>query len=315
VAAVITALSLHAATAWQDVAFYKTRPYIARLGYIVLLLAPALGLIARNPRWALDAPFDVELKPIIPTPPVFSVGPLRSSLHDGRSEVTSLSSRRVERRARAVNRRSSTAILDLDAFDRTPLETDPCEFVHVERFVRPELFEAVAAEFPPLDEPGSFDADEQRCGPLFRTLLEELHGSAVADAFTKKFGVDLAGIPRQIGVRRYAAPSDGRIHNDSRNKFVTAIIYFNRSWDTNDGCLRILRDPPNLEDYALQIQPIQGNLIAFRRSERSYHGFRTFSGERLSLQMYWVNLNRLRHGGPKHSWAFVREIKRLFKTG
>ncbi|MEZ4333533.1 MAG: 2OG-Fe(II) oxygenase [Myxococcota bacterium] len=207
------------------------------------------------------------------------------------------------------------SILDLDAFDRTPLSTDPCDFVVVENFVRPDLLEQVVADYPRIDAPGSFDARDLVCGPTFSKLLAELQSPELAAHFSRKFGVDLSAFDQQTGIRRFADPTDGRIHNDSRNKFVTALIYFNASWTDDGGRLRLLRGPNDIEDYVAEVEPIRGTLLAFRRSERSYHGFKPCQGERLSLQTYWVNPKRGKRGGPKNSWPVLSEIKRLFKRG
>lgn len=133
------------------------------------------------------------------------------------------------------------SILDLEAFDRTPLSTDPCDFVVVEHFVRPEVFAEVVADYPKLDAPGSFDVHALACGPVFSKLIDELESPELAARFSRKFGVDLSHFAQQTGVRRHADPTDGRIHNDSRNKFVTALIYFNSSWTSDGGRLRLLR--------------------------------------------------------------------------
>lgn len=207
------------------------------------------------------------------------------------------------------------SILDLEAFDRTPLSTDPCDFVVVEHFVRPEVFAEVVADYPKLDAPGSFDVHALACGPVFSKLIDELESPELAARFSRKFGVDLSHFAQQTGVRRHADPTDGRIHNDSRNKFVTALIYFNSSWTSDGGRLRLLRGPNDIEDYVAEIEPTNGTLLAFRRSENSYHGFKPCEGERLSLQTYWVSPRRGRRGGPKNSWPLLSEIKRLFKRG
>jgi hypothetical protein len=207
------------------------------------------------------------------------------------------------------------SILDLEAFDRTPLSTDPCEFLVVENFVRPEFFAQVVADYPKIDAPGSFDVDDLICGPTFSKLVSELRSPELTSHFSRKFGVDLSSFAQQMGVRRFADPTDGRIHNDSRNKFVTALVYFNSSWTAAGGRLRLLRGPNDIEDYVAEVAPTQGTLLAFRRSENSYHGFKPCEGERLSLQTYWVNPKRGKRGGPKHTWPLLSEIRRFFKRG
>lgn len=206
-------------------------------------------------------------------------------------------------------------ILDLDALDRTPLRSESCDFVVVPNFVHPEFLSELAHDYPRIGGPGSFDPDDVACGPTFSKLLGELRDPALCQSFSAKFGVDLARLPLQIGVRRFAQLSDGNIHNDSRSKFVTALIYFNETWSSPGGRLRLLRDPTDIESHIAEIEPTRGTLFAFRRSENSHHGFKPCEGERRSLQMYWVTPRRASRGGPKQTAELLRRFKRFFKTG
>ena len=44
----------------------------------------------------------------------------------------------------------------------------------------------------------------------------------------------------------------------------------------------------SLEDFAAEVPPISGTLLAFRRNNKSYHGHKTYIGERRVVQMNWV---------------------------
>jgi Rps23 Pro-64 3,4-dihydroxylase Tpa1-like proline 4-hydroxylase len=90
-------------------------------------------------------------------------------------------------------------------------------------------------------------------------------------------------------VRRFSEPTDGHIHADHRTKIVTMLIYLNESWDTEEGQLRLLRSADDLDDYVVEITPLGGTMIAFRRSDKSFHGFRPFVGERRVIQLAWVH--------------------------
>jgi len=198
-------------------------------------------------------------------------------------------------------------IFDLDAFDAAPLQHDPCDFVVVPRFVRPEVLEAVNADFPAIEEPGNFEPKGLQYGPTFETLLAELHDPELRDHFSAKFGLDLSPYPLDMTVRRYSEASDGNVHNDSKGKIVTSLIYFNPKWEHEGGRLRLLRDPDDIESYAAEVVPEAGTLISFRRSERSYHGFKSVEAERRSLQMYWVEPKRYEKTEKKLT------LKRRFK--
>ena len=71
-------------------------------------------------------------------------------------------------------------ILGLDALAAAPLQTDPCEYIIVPHFVRPEALDEVNRDFPEIAEPGNFKPSELRYGPAFETLISELHSLAAS---------------------------------------------------------------------------------------------------------------------------------------
>lgn len=207
------------------------------------------------------------------------------------------------------------SMLALEAFDETPLRHDPCDHLVVPNFVSPVALPHLVRDYPDISGAGSIDPDSAKYGPAFQCLLEELRSEDLRDRFSAKFGLDLSSYRLQIGVRRFAQLSDGAIHNDSRSKVVTALIYFNDAWSSPNGRLRLLRGSTDIDDFVAEIEPANGNLFCFRRSERSFHGFKPYEGERLSLQMYWVEAKRGVRGGPKSNFDLLRRLKRRFKRG
>jgi len=202
--------------------------------------------------------------------------------------------------------------VDLDAFDATPLQTDPCEFVVVPRFVRPEMLEAINRDFPQIEEPGNFAPADLRYGAAIDTLISELHSDELKAHFERKFDIDLSPYPLDMTFRKYSEASDGNVHNDSKSKIVTSLIYFNPKWEHPGGRLRMVRNPDDIQDYAAEVFPAEGTLISFRRSETSYHGFESMEGERRSLQMYWVTPKRFNKGEKK--LTLLRRYKRWRKV-
>jgi hypothetical protein len=187
-------------------------------------------------------------------------------------------------------------LIDLDALDAAPLQTDPCEFVIVPHFVPPTALDLVNRDFPRIPRPGNFAPRRFPHGPAFEALLAELHSDEVKAHFATKFHMDLSPYPLDMTVRKFSEASDGNVHNDSKSKIVTSLIYFNPKWIHHGGRLRMVRNPDDIQDYAGEVVPEAGTLISFRRSETSYHGFESFEGERRSLQMYWVEPRRLAKG-------------------
>ena len=50
----------------------------------------------------------------------------------------------------------------------------------------------------------------------------------------------------------------------------------------------MLRGADDLENYAAEVPPVEGTLLAFRRSESSFHGHKPFIGRRRVVQLNWV---------------------------
>lgn len=204
------------------------------------------------------------------------------------------------------------AILDLGALARAPLKTDPCDFIVVPGFVKSEALPEVNRDYPEIAEPGNFPPEQLRYGASFAALLEELASPEVRASFAGKFGMALDDFILQTTIRKFSELSDGNVHNDSRLKVLTTLIYFNETWPHPGGRLRLVRSPNNIDDYAAEVVPEQGTLITFRRSERSYHGFAPYEGERRSLQMYWVKPKR-EGRAEEGRGGLKRRIKRWLK--
>lgn len=179
--------------------------------------------------------------------------------------------------------------LDVDRFDKTPLTHEPFEFLIVPEFVRPGLCEGVNEDYPKLESPGSFPLDGLTYGPKFKELVDDLNGAEFRAAVESKFSLDLKFRPTMITVRRHcSSEKDGKIHTDSKSKIITVLLYMNPKWDQLGGRLRLLRSGNNLDDMVAEIQPIAGTLLAFRRSDNSWHGHKPFTGERRVIQFNWV---------------------------
>jgi len=178
--------------------------------------------------------------------------------------------------------------LDLAAFVEAPLERDPYDFLILPGFVKPAVMAPIMADFPAVPGHGSFPLETVKPGPAFAALMDELRSPEVAKAFGDKFGIDLGGRPTMVTVRGRTDQRDGGIHTDSRTKLITVLIYMNPSWAEDGGRLRILRNGTDLDDYVAEVPPDAGTLLAFRRSDNSWHGHKPFVGERRAIQLNWV---------------------------
>jgi hypothetical protein len=195
-------------------------------------------------------------------------------------------------------------VLDLDRLRAAPLNRDPFDFIVVDEFLRADALSSVIADFPEIRRHGSFPVESLDYGPGFALLVAALTGSAIREAIEEKFGIDLSGRPTLLTLRGKSDEKDGRIHTDSKTKIITLLLYMNPVWDRAGGRLRLLRGPADLEDYAEEVAPIAGNMVAFRRSERSFHGHRPHVGERRSLQLNWVMDEAVvRRELGRHRWS------------
>jgi hypothetical protein len=195
--------------------------------------------------------------------------------------------------------------VDLDRFRATPLIREPFSYVIVPQFITPAAHAALERDFPRITQPGSFPASALTCGRAFRRMVDELTGAEVCAAFGEKFGLELGTLPTVVTVRGQSGPKDGSIHTDLPGKVITVLIYLNRTWNHDGGCLRLLCSDRNLDDVIAEVPPVNGTLLAFRRSDNSWHGHKPFLGERRVLQLNWVT--------PQHRRALRRqEIKEAF---
>ncbi|MCU7959803.1 MAG: 2OG-Fe(II) oxygenase [gamma proteobacterium symbiont of Bathyaustriella thionipta] len=204
------------------------------------------------------------------------------------------------------------ASLDLDALRSAQLQHSPCDFVVVPRFVRPEAFDAIYNDYPEIQQAGNFIPQDLQYGKAFSAFLEDLNSTQLKEVFAEKFGMDLTPNPLQLTVRKYSELSDGNVHNDSKTKLLTTLVYLNKEWKHPDGRLRLLNNSWNIEDYVAKVEPANGTLITFRRSEKSFHGFKKMQGERRSIQMYYVKPKR-KHKDDASPIGLKRQLKRILK--
>jgi SM-20-related protein len=193
-------------------------------------------------------------------------------------------------------------MLDYARFAATPLAHDPYDHLVLPGFLRESHARAVAASFPGPDLPGVLPAPAEADDTPFGHLLAELRASPLSQLFAAKFGLSLSPATLMITLRARTRPQDGKIHTDSALKVVTALIYLNDGWASAGGRLRVLRGPDDIEDMAAEVPPLAGTLIAFRRTDRSWHGHKPFDGPRKAIMLNWmvdaisVRRELLRHG-------------------
>ncbi len=205
----------------------------------------------------------------------------------------------------------------LDALSNTPLTREPFEHLVVPGFIDTASLDKINAAYPKISLPGSFPVDQLVFGPAFKDFLDELESDEFRAVFEQKFGIDLEGRPTITTVRGWCDPKDGKIHTDSKSKIITVLIYMNEDWQCPGGRLRLLRSGTDLNDVILEVPPIAGTLLAFKRSDNSWHGHEPFEGERRVIQFNWLTsagnrrIAMLRH---QASASFKRMLGAVFAS-
>ncbi|GAN79337.1 2OG-Fe(II) oxygenase [Acidocella aminolytica] len=179
-------------------------------------------------------------------------------------------------------------ILDLGAFRRTAITATPFKHMVVSGFIAPDRAADTSRDFPTIEHAGLLPVEATRPGPAFKELIRELTSPEMTDAFSEKFGQDLRGRPTMVTLRGRAQEKDGRIHTDSEAKLVTALLYFNEDWQAQGGRLRLLRNGTDLNDMITEVPPALGTLVAFQRSNNSFHGHEPYVGVRRYVMINWM---------------------------
>ena len=204
-------------------------------------------------------------------------------------------------------------MLDFEALRAAPVATDPFPHVVVERFVPADVLPAVVADLPPMSKRGSFPIDGLRLGPKAAEAMAEMEGPRLRAAIAEKFGLDLTGAATMVTLRGQTTERDGHIHTDSKAKRVTVLLYLNPATEAfarHEGCLRLLRGPDNLEDFAVEVPPVNGTLLVFPNGPGTWHGHHTFVGQRYTVQLnYMTGDAAARSELRRHKFsAFVKRV-------
>jgi SM-20-related protein len=184
-------------------------------------------------------------------------------------------------------------MIDFTQFARQPLQTQPYRWAAVGNLFSRRDAEALAESFPcdhfktveNYDGEKAYDYDaraliamgaqsvshSEELSAAWIALAHDLLSPAYRVALSLLIGCDLRSAPMEVNVFHYGPGSNLGPHADLRDKLVTHVLYFNRSWNREDGgCLTILRsaDPA---DIAAEIAPVVGNSSVLARSEQSWH--------------------------------------------
>ena len=198
--------------------------------------------------------------------------------------------------------------LNLAKLAAAQVQTSPFDYVILPGFLSAETVRAINATYPSIEKGGSYPVQSLDTGMTIKDVIDELDGPEFEAAIAAKFAVDIAGKPKMYSLRGYTRAKDGQIHTDSKDKIVTVLLYLNEDWRQPGGRLRLLRNGRDVDDYVAEVPPDNGTLLAFKRSDTSWHGHHPFDGPRRSLQMNWMTSE-----GSKGFHAIRHQVTAFFK--
>jgi SM-20-related protein len=206
-------------------------------------------------------------------------------------------------------------MLDLTKIARRSLEVHPFSWAEIGDLYAPKAAAALAATYP-RDHFKTVSGHDGEKEYLYesRALLklgEETvaHGDELSDAWRELAGdllspeyritlslltgYDLTAVPIEANVYHYGPGASLGPHLDLPAKLVTHVLYFNGSWNPEEGgCLSILRSG-NEDDLATRVLPLVGNSAVLVRSDRSWHAVqRVVPGCRKSRRSVTVTFYR-----------------------
>lgn len=208
---------------------------------------------------------------------------------------------------------TASPVVDFEGLAATEISADPFPHLVMRGFVRPERLAGVVADLPPLGARGSFPIESVRLGSNAARLMDDMKGEQMRRIIAGKFSLDLDGAPVMLTLRGRTDARDGKIHCDSLAKRVTILLYLNpasEAWARQDGCLRLLRGPDDLENYAVEVPPVDGTLLVFPNGPTTWHGHRTYIGKRYTVQMNYMTTDaKARYEMRRHRISAL--VKRL----
>lgn len=184
-------------------------------------------------------------------------------------------------------------MIDLNRISRTRLETEPYQWVGIDELFSPEDAAELAATFPRdhfkrvADRVGEKKYEYEiralirmgersisrpaRLSGAWQALADDCLSPAYRAAMSSLTGIDLGTAELEVNVFHYPPGGVHGAHTDHRDKIVTHVLYFNESWNDEDGgCLTVLRSS-DVKDITRTVSPLVGNSVVLVRSDNSWH--------------------------------------------
>jgi SM-20-related protein len=188
---------------------------------------------------------------------------------------------------------STTKVIDLNRISRSHLEKEPYQWAAVSELFAAADAAALAATFPRdhfkrvADLAGEKKHEyqvrslirmsaqsisrEKQLSSVWQALARDFLSPAYRNAMSELIGIDLSAAELEVNAFHYPPGGLHGAHTDHRDKIVTHVLYFNESWNEDDGgCLLILKSS-DLQEIVTRISPLVGNSAVLVRSDNSWH--------------------------------------------
>ena len=181
-------------------------------------------------------------------------------------------------------------MLDEAAIKAAELRRDPYDFAFVDGVIDSRFKKEVLADAPVIPDRGSYALPSLHYGPKFAACMQDLLSARFRSLVEQKFDIDLSNRPASIVMMGNTTGNynEGYAHPDSKHKIITVLVGFTEEWPHERGRLRVLRSNDR-DDYAFEFAPEFGKMLMFRVCDHSWHGFLPQKGQRMSVQLCYVD--------------------------
>jgi hypothetical protein len=191
------------------------------------------------------------------------------------------------------NNKRQRQMMDLAQIGRQPLQTQPYAWAAIGSLFSPKDAKALADSFPcdhfktvtGYDSEKDYEyearaliamgastvSNAEELSEAWLALAHDFLSPAYRSRMSLLTGLDLNTVAMEVNVFHYGPRARLGAHVDLHDKLVTHVLYFNRTWNTEDGgCFTVLRSSdPN--DVAAEVPPLIGNSSVVVRSDNSWH--------------------------------------------
>ena len=202
-----------------------------------------------------------------------------------------------------------TQILNKQALKTAVINKDFFPYCYIKNsFNNNQLTKKILLDFPLINKGGSFNIPSKENS--INELVNDFKNPVIKSILSDKFNVDLDRASTIATLRGYSRRKDGNIHSDSSSKILTILIYLNKTWDHENGLLRLLKTKDNLDDYIVEIPANLGSMVIFKVTNNCWHGYKSFEGERKSIQINYVHKRSHKVHLIRHSISsFLKKFK------